>query len=252
MKVMERSYQRVEQEMKSVAADMIFGYGVPTDLDTAHELADQMYPELMAERRRVWAEEVEAITRIHPDMEVAEIRPYPATATRKMVVNSAGLAPKPKLARVEMFDPETMDMQMKSVAPYLAPDNEAMQVEMARRLATSSARHIKQASRDVVPDTAYRNQVGWARQLTGKENCSFCAMLASRGAVYTEDTALTKRDGSKYHDHCDCTATLVVGGPWEGMEQAEGLYTLWKKSGDMASFGRKFREEFGFVGMAAT
>lgn len=99
--------------------------------------------------------------------------------------------------------------------------------------------------------------LGWARVLTGAESCAFCAMLASRGPVYSEDTVVTtgkprearprqvhyrnpgatgghtyvsgsRREGEKYHDHCDCIAVLVVkGASWNGEQQYHALKDLW-------------------------
>ena len=84
-----------------------------------------------------------------------------------------------------------------------------------------------------------RSVLGWARVLVGQENCPFCAMLASRGPVYTEKTVLLAgrrsrtRDGLQYHDHCDCTAVAVVRGkPWEGEEQYDALEQLWIEARD--------------------
>lgn len=81
--------------------------------------------------------------------------------------------------------------------------------------------------------------IGWARVLTGAENCAFCAMLASRGPVYEESTVLTgtkrseSRDGFSFHDHCDCKAVLVVKGqPWEGEEQFKDLQRMWNDARD--------------------
>jgi len=45
--------------------------------------------------------------------------------------------------------------------------------------------------------------VGWARTTDG-DPCAFCVMLASRGAVYKEDTV-----GFQAHAHCGCSATPV-------------------------------------------
>lgn len=39
--------------------------------------------------------------------------------------------------------------------------------------------------------------------------CPFCLMLASRGAVYSKDTALSTPEGGKYHDHCRCSAIVA-------------------------------------------
>ena len=59
--------------------------------------------------------------------------------------------------------------------------------------------------------------IGWARQARSG-CCAFCAMLASRGAVYkTRDRAATKgfvgasesAEDRKYHAHCDCQAVPI-------------------------------------------
>jgi hypothetical protein len=48
----------------------------------------------------------------------------------------------------------------------------------------------------------------FARIPQGPTTCRFCAMLASRGAVYlSEETA----DGHDFHDHCDCEAVPIFG-----------------------------------------
>lgn len=48
----------------------------------------------------------------------------------------------------------------------------------------------------------------YARIPKGPVTCRFCAMLASRGAVYlSEETA----DGHDYHDFCDCEAVAIFG-----------------------------------------
>lgn len=60
-------------------------------------------------------------------------------------------------------------------------------------------RHVLNGGRGaLIYSTASDKQAGgWARVTFG--NCAFCAMLASRGAVYSEDTA-----DFEAHDHCAC------------------------------------------------
>lgn len=74
--------------------------------------------------------------------------------------------------------------------------------------------------------------VAWARGLTGAENCAFCVMLASRGAVYkTAETASRSWEGTKYHRHCDCVAIPVfTSKDWPGKEQADAAYAFWLDS----------------------
>lgn len=58
-------------------------------------------------------------------------------------------------------------------------------------------RRITNFARDVVTDNAIRDTAatGWMR--IGHGECAFCAMLISRGAVYTERSV-------KFHSHDDC------------------------------------------------
>lgn len=62
-------------------------------------------------------------------------------------------------------------------------------------------RRIVNQSRDVVVRSSIEDRAarGWMRIGAGK--CDFCAMLISRGAVYSERTV-----GFATHDHCGCNA----------------------------------------------
>ena len=107
-----------------------------------------------------------------------------------------------------------------------------------------AAQRATRGSGEVSSDRYIRSEksggvvLGWARVLTGSENCAFCAMLASRGPVYSELTVLTAgsdsdRDGLAFHDWCDCKAVLVVKGqPWEGEQQFKQLQDLWDDARD--------------------
>jgi hypothetical protein len=63
-------------------------------------------------------------------------------------------------------------------------------------------------ARDTIVGTAQseRMHVGWQR-VTDGEPCYFCAMLASRGPVYREETV-----GFQAHDHCACVPEPVYEG----------------------------------------
>lgn len=62
-------------------------------------------------------------------------------------------------------------------------------------------RRITNYSRDVITTSAVRDPRarGWMR--TGRGECGFCAMLVSRGAVYSKATV-----DFASHDHCKCGA----------------------------------------------
>jgi hypothetical protein len=83
-------------------------------------------------------------------------------------------------------------------------------------------------------DTArdLRRPVAWARGLTGADNCAFCIMLASRGAVYkSKQTASRSWEGKKYHRRCDCVPIPIYSSKEfyaspEG-QQADRAYKFW-------------------------
>lgn len=63
--------------------------------------------------------------------------------------------------------------------------------------------------------------VGWRRVSDG-DPCAFCAMLVTRGPVYTSDekAGLRASDGHKYHPHCGCTVEIVYG-DWRPTEREQ-------------------------------
>ncbi|WP_313007327.1 VG15 protein [Corynebacterium variabile] len=108
----------------------------------------------------------------------------------------------------------------------------------ARVMAGPLGRFIRQPARDTVWNSTAAAGTRYAR-VPGPGACSFCLMLASRGAVYTKGTVLTvgagnsrtrrethtrnpnatgghtyssgpMADGHKYHDNCSCTAREVL------------------------------------------
>lgn len=109
--------------------------------------------------------------------------------------------------------------------------------------------HVEDAPRRVVQDSVRvttgkgKRPLGWARVLTGADNCGFCVVLASRGMAidsegrftdgfYTsQEKALFAENGEKYHPNCDCVAVPVWRrGSWDGFDQAKELYELYKAS----------------------
>lgn len=81
-------------------------------------------------------------------------------------------------------------------------------VEAARsKLEGGLQRRIANAARLTVMQSSIEDPqaVGWQRSASG--GCSFCQMLASRGAVYSKATV-----DFASHDHCNCTAVPAFGG----------------------------------------
>ncbi|ASN69182.1 putative capsid maturation protease [uncultured Caudovirales phage] len=102
-------------------------------------------------------------------------------------------------------------------------------------------KHVEAAARAVPTDSAKAQNEsrppgveaqGWARMLTGADNCAFCVTMASRGAVYeSRKTALFGPDMQKYHPDCDCVAVPVFNrNTWPGWAEARKLYAFYEEA----------------------
>lgn len=79
-----------------------------------------------------------------------------------------------------------------------------------------------------MPRKKNRSKVRYARVPAGGETCTFCMMLASRGAVYhTEDTA-----GGDGHYHANCKCRIVPSWDGSGIEgyDPDEWYRKWKEA----------------------
>lgn len=108
-----------------------------------------------------------------------------------------------------------------------------------RKLAGITNRLVAQPARRTVMQAVEKAGTAYAR-IPEPGACSFCLMLASRGAVYSKDTVLFKKTGGEYHDNCRCLGIEVQKS--EDLPQINrDLEAIWKKSveypgDDRASF----------------
>ena len=227
------AYANVERASRATVEAAIDRYGVPTSPEQAAALAEQLLETVQEQRLAQWTIQARALEQSHPGLQLAPPREYKTEHLTRAILRASGLMPdKPMTVPVEMYDEATRALAVRRIAPYAAPDDEAVQRAIVSRLAGTIARHSKQAGRDAVIDTAGDNGLRWARQLTGAENCAFCAMLVSRGAVYREATAYFQT-----HDNCDCTATVVAPGVAKMSVQARALRNLWDEAATEAGGG---------------
>lgn len=150
--------------------------------------------------------------------DVPPLRPYRVDAVEQML----------EQAVPETVSGEPVDESTRTTAHV---------VEQARKsVARAASRHAQQPARETVQEAADEggSEIGWARVLVGVRSCAFCAMLASRGPVYTSDKAALFRGGGAmdaYHNGCDCIAVLVRrGAVWEGADSHMKLQDLWADS----------------------
>lgn len=245
----------VDAAIAAFVAEAIRTHGVPTSAEEVAALAAVLHPKLNALRRRMYRESVletgRTLAAIGFEFSPAKERLYPVEAVEALIAQAVGLGVGKNTVPVEILDPVSKQMATVRIEPYLVddPSDKVLDVVRARITATAS-RHVRAVARQMVADTVEFGQarhkltkepamLGYARVLSGAENCGFCAMLASRGAVYKKDTVLRRRDGRRYHDNCDCVARLVIDGEdWEGRQESEALYQLYAKSAEVDDDGR--------------
>lgn len=79
--------------------------------------------------------------------------------------------------------------------------------DAVRALAASGAQLALAGGRDLIDvSIRYSGTAGGYRRVTDGKPCAFCAMLASRGPVYMQETAYFES-----HSHCGCSAEPVYG-----------------------------------------
>lgn len=174
--------------------------------------------------------------RLGVDLRLPQQRPYSVDALVKVLERATGVGDAP-LVEVRVLDPVTQRRSRQRVQVTESNRRDPVVVrQVSDRAAATVARHAQQAGREAVEDAANASGpiVGWARVLSGSENCGFCAMLASRGPVYRSEHVVkyTNIAGTDtYHDHCDCQAVLVrKGADWVGRGEYEHLSALWASS----------------------
>lgn len=84
--------------------------------------------------------------------------------------------------------------------------------------------YVLQPGRDTVATSASEDaQARWAVVPSGAKTCEFCSAMASRGAVYRQET-------DSFHAHCNCVATPI----WEDEPYPSGY--------DPDAYFREYRE----------
>jgi hypothetical protein len=141
----------------------------------------------------------------------------------------------PAFGRPE-FEPDRWAASLRATGPANIYDRVVAgqtptEAKAFAQVATLSAakRLILDAPRAELIDLTRRDteSAGWARVSDGKP-CYFCAMLVSRGPVYSEDTVRFIA-----HDGCGCSVRSVwKKDPTRGWDKdAKALAAMWKETG---------------------
>lgn len=96
-------------------------------------------------------------------------------------------------------------------------------------------RLVKQQGRNTIAENIIRDPAGvrYARVPSGPQTCTYCLMLASRGAVYLSKESASNLN--KYHGKCDCVATPVWNNDLTDLKTNEGYdpevyYDRWQEA----------------------
>jgi len=87
----------------------------------------------------------------------------------------------------------------------------------------AATRLVLAGGRETIQQEVKRDPValGWAR-IAGANACAFCAMLASRGPAYKEESV-----DFEAHDHCVCVTEPVYSG-WEWPPESKHYDGMWR------------------------
>lgn len=108
---------------------------------------------------------------------------------------------------------------------------------------------VLRGGRDAVEE---QGALGWMR-VTDGDPCYFCAMLASRGAIYTSKDAASvssrpDRLGLEFHDSCGCTAMPIFARTDFMSAQAARYRALWNETypnGGISAFRKAYDAQRG-------
>lgn len=133
-------------------------------------------------------------------------------------------APEPPRELIEATAQITGARAYGRAAGRNLPEARAMQnsgVQVAGALARITLDAGRQTILSAVEED--REAIGWIR-ITDANPCAFCSMLASRGAVFSEDTV-----SFQAHAHCACIGAPVWSRDEAWLGHSEDLYQQWKR-----------------------
>ncbi|MDG4857350.1 hypothetical protein P8605_04125 [Streptomyces sp. T-3] len=167
--------------------------------------------------------------------------PEPDTAAFDAAARTSLVVTGPVHARQRLAQAEReTDTGRLDDAGFLA-ELDALMLDAGTTAAAAADRETLRSGRDLLhrASAADPQTVGWAR-VTDADPCAWCAMLASRGAVYrSRDAAQIKgragrmpppvdpEDLEKYHDLCHCQVVPVYSRTDWLPEQGRALRELW-------------------------
>ncbi|MFI2242371.1 VG15 protein [Streptomyces chrestomyceticus] len=141
--------------------------------------------------------------------------------------------------------------------PDFLAELDSVMRRVGTNLARDGARLAEQGGRDALREARENDDecIGYYR-MTDANPCGFCAMLASRGLVYTETRNASRRtrtwvddqDPDQYHPDCHCQTLPLFRGvamPANDRRKAEEYERIWRNTpGSGAEQLKNFRDRF--------
>ena len=180
--------------------------------------------ELAGEAQRKVRQAISAFVRENPGVSAAEVRDFAETLLAGVAQAygdaAASLAAEwyDELAEGRRLERAVIEQtysaeQVDRVARYQARWLErGAYGRFARSCGEYAANHVRESLNRTMMRNVRRDRgrgVRFARVPTGAETCTFCTMLASRGAVYA--TARNAGEQNHYHRGCDCKIVPSFG-----------------------------------------
>ena len=239
---------RVLEPLYKKVLRLMLWYGAPVSEKQRDEFARLIFKDIVAARSSVYDAAVSDLLdhaeRAGAVVDPAPQRSYKPGAVVKLLENATDpTGPVGGRVTVRELDPETEKVTKSAVRVDESNRKDSSVVKVvSERVNRGVGHHVRAAARDAIEDTQATSRgdpIGYARVLTGSENCSFCAMLASRGPVYrSEKTAgersspivdpVTELSITAYHIGCDCQVIPVFDkDDWEGVDAYQELEDLW-------------------------
>ena len=153
-----------------------------------------------------------------------------------------------------VFSKERAFGQAANAAAQLAKKtlSEAALNAAINELAVSADKAAKTAGRQTIIRSTEASGRAWRRVSDGNP-CAFCAMLVSRGPVYTSGQAAyevvgvrgvargKRKTGELFHDHCGCTVAEFYGAwsDWKPTAREQEFIDLYNRNGGSLKFMRE-------------
>ena len=237
-----REYSRLQQKplppLKKLVRAVLHSLGVPVTPEQVNEVALRLWRPTVSARRVNYGASMRYLADAGMPVNVPAARAYPfkaMTSTIERAVEGVRINADP------VDEDNRTDLRV---------------IEAARTpIEGSIVRQALAPARDVVATIGTDQRqphVGWARVLVGPYSCPFCAMLASRGPVYSSKESAEGRGGyglGNWHAPpqggvCDCVAVPVFEGQsWEGQAAHEELDALWQEHGSLDAFRKAWDKQ---------